>query len=453
MRIAVIGAGIVGTATAFELAQDGHQVTVLERRSSVAAESSFAPGGLLGAGSVLPWAAPGSPRHWTRGLFARDADAQPLPALDPGHWRRLWRHWRAGHAPGSAQQRELLKLAQYSQQRLRLLCEQTPFEFERSEGLLVLLGSERELAQAESTLALLAELGCPARTLDPAGCLLVEPALARDPAPAAAIHLPQTDVGNCRQLTQLLRDAAERAGVDFHFGAVVHAIEADGEGSLLRVEQTALSTGFAASRLATPGDTDPRRGLTRRTRAAARYLDPVSQERYDAVVVAAGNESLAWLPALGLRVPLLPVHGYSLTAPLRSADRGPLSAMLDATRRVVITRLGQRVRVTGGSELGAASARQRAATVETLYRALNGWFPGCAHLARPQVWRGARPMLADAMPLVGPSPRRGVWLNLGHGASGFALACGSARVLADQIAGRTPALDAAALDARRYAVA
>jgi D-amino-acid dehydrogenase len=172
--------------------------------------------------------------------------------------------------------------------------------------------------------------------------------------------------------------------------------------------------------------------------------EPVQhRESFDAVVICAANGAPALLPSL--RMPLQPVHGYSITLPVRHheahPDMGPRGGLMDERFKVAITRLGERVRVAGSAELGGQAGVMREASVATLYRVLQDWFPSATRHAQAQTWKGARPMLADGPPAIGPTGRPGIWVNTGHGSSGWALACGSARLVSDLIAGREPAID------------
>ncbi|WP_137892082.1 FAD-dependent oxidoreductase [Ramlibacter sp. 2FC] len=388
MKIAIVGAGIAGVTTAYELAADGHQVTVFERHGAVAEEASFAPTGLLATELVAPWTAP-------LRLDMRLSLAELA-------W--LWR-WRRARQPQvwAANRARLQRLAVYSRARLHQLTAELRLDYERSDGALLLLRSDKELER-------LRESGLDLREISADQARKLEPALNPDTTLAGAVHLPQAEAGNCRQLALLLRQEAQRLGARFEFNATVTRIEA-------------------------------------KQPHALRLANEEAARAFDAVVLCAGLASARLLRPLGLKLPLAAVQGSSVSLPLREALNAPRSAVHDERHQVTITRLGQRVRVAGGAQLGGGD-RERA--LRQLYQVLQDWFPGAGRLsAGVQVWHGARPMLADGPPLLGASGRPGLWLNLGHGAHGWALACGSARALADLIAGRPPALDLEGLGVER----
>ena len=422
MRVAVIGAGIVGVTTAFELARDGHQVTVFERRGSVAEETSFANAGVVAPGYVTPWAAPGMPAKVLRHLFGRYAPVRLSWPMASGQWGWMWRWWRACRAPVFAANRaRMYRLALYSQQRLRHLTQDLRLDLETAQGYLVLLRGPRELAQARAGLKLLAELGVDFHLVDAARARAIEPGLNPGTALHAAVHLPQDEVGNCRQFAHLMRAEAQRLGAAFRFQRSV----------------TALAAGArpVVSHRATGSTESPQK------------------DDFDAVVVCAALGARELLKPLGLRLPLVGVHGCSISAPLRILEGfpqlGPAAGVMDERYKVAVSRLGARVRVAGSAELGGSVERHDPRALETLYKVLNDWFPGAGRMSQVQRWKGARPMLPDGPPVLGASGAPGVWLNLGHGSSGWALACGSARVLADQIGGRSPDIDISGLDLAR----
>jgi D-amino-acid dehydrogenase len=452
MRIAVIGAGVVGVTTAWELTQDGHSVDVFDRRNAVASECSFANAGVIAPGYVTPWAAPGMPGKILRHLFSAHSPVRLHASLNPAVWRWAWRWLRACRPSSYERNRAAMHhLANFSQARLAILIGKLQLEFERNHGYLVLHRGEAEAELARSGTALLRELGITFKELNAAGCRDVEPGLQADQELSGGIHLPGDEVGNCRQFTQLLRDDAEKRGAEFHLANQVLRIQ-PGARLALEVRQLAVNDDYAASRLAQATDFNPQRvsqAMSLRSRAAARFGHPLSETQFDAVVVCAGVDSARLLAPLGLHLPLQPLYGYSLTFPLRAAEHGPRSAIMDERYKVAISRLGQRLRVAGGAEVGGNAERQHQGAIGTLYKVLNDWFPGGAQLRRAQVWKGARPMLPDGPPIVGPSNIPGVWLNLGHGSSGWALSCGSARALADLIGGRDAPLDMSALALQR----
>jgi D-amino-acid dehydrogenase len=336
----------------------------------------------------------------------------------------MWRWWRACRAPVFAANRErLYRLARYSQQRLRTLAQELRLDHESAQGLLVLLRTPRDLALARGQLKLLAELGVDFHLVDAMRARGIECGLNPETPLHAAVHLPNDEVGNCRQFAHLLRAEAQRLGAVFHFQRTVRSITAGAQPRLAH-QPTDVDVGEA----------------------------PL-QDGFDAIVVCAAMGAAALLKPLGLRLPLVAVHGYSISAPLRQLegfpDLGPTSGVMDEKYKVAISRLGQRVRVAGSAELGGRLDQISDAAMHTLHKVLDDWYPGCAQLAQVQRWKGARPMLPDGPPVLGNSSAPGVWLNLGHGSSGWALSCGSARVLADQVAGRPPAIDVDGLDITR----
>ena len=415
MNIAIIGAGIIGVTTAYELASDGHQVTVFERHGSVAEGSSFANAGVVAPGYVTPWAAPGMPGKVLRYLAARHAPVRvrrPLAAADMA-WMR---QWLAACKPETyaANRARMQRLAFYSCRRLHDVAQRLEYDFDRSEGYMVLLRGEKERALVQPGLAVLREAGVAFHEISAEEARQIEPALHPATPLAGAIHLPQDEVGNCRQFAVILRDAAEQLGARFAFNAAVDRIDL-----------------ASPARLWIAGEPAPL--------------------AFDAVVMCAGVPSAELLRPLGIRLPLRPVYGYSVSAHIPEPVHAPRSGVMDERFKVSITRLGQRVRVAGSAEIGGSAVEINDAAIQTLYKVLQDWFPSAGRLSSGvQVWKGARPMLPDGPPVLGMSGLPGLWLNLGHGSSGWALACGSARVLADQLAGREPAIDVEGLGVLRF---
>jgi D-amino-acid dehydrogenase len=417
MRIAVIGAGIIGVTTAYELAADGHAVTVYERRGAAAEETSFANAGVVAPGYVTPWAAPGMPAKVARYLFSQHAPVKVALPLTRAELAWMWKWWRACRLETYlANRARMQRLAFYSRNRLHQLTADLQLDYDRSPGYMVLLRTDKDQAMVEPGLQVLRDAGVNYRQIDAAAARLIEPALNPDTAFAGAIHLPNDEVGNCRQFALLLKKAAEDLGVKFAFNTTVDRVD--------------LSQG-------------PRVCLTNNVQA----------QSFDTVVMCAGLASAALLRPLGLTIPLVAVHGYSISAPIREPLNAPRSALMDERYKVAISRLGNRVRVAGSAEIGGDPAAKRPSSLQTLYRVLHDWFPGAAQISNTgagvQEWKGARPMLPDGPPVLGASGLPGLWLNLGHGSSGWALSCGSARAVADLIGNKTPEVDMEGLSADR----
>lgn len=419
MRLAVIGAGIIGVTTAYELAVDGHEVTVFERRGAAAEETSFANAGVVSPAYVTPWAAPGMPGKVIRQLFSRHSAVKlswPLSMSDIGWLREYLSACRM--ETYLANRAHMQRLAFYSRYRLDQTTQDLELEFDRAPGYMVLLRSEKEREQAQAGLQMMREAGVAFIQVDADEARRLEPALNPDMKFVGGISLPDDGVANCRQFAQLMKTQAQQRGVKFEFNTSVAQIERAESASILIA-----------------GESSPR--------------------RFDQVVLCAGVDSVRLLQPLGLRVPMTAVHGYSISAPILEPLNAPRGAMMDERYKVAISRLGMRVRVAGSAEIGGSLSKKNPSAIQTLYKVLHDWFPGAAKHSplggSVQVWKGARPMLADGPPLIGASGLPGLWLNLGHGSSGWTLSCGSARAVADLVAGRPAAIDMQGLGMERLA--
>jgi D-amino-acid dehydrogenase len=312
------------------------------------------------------------------------------------------------------------RLAFYSRTRLHDITEHFGLDWDHSTGYMVMLRTEKDRALVQPGLQVLREAGVTFKEIGPDEARAVEPAISTDAVFTGAIHLPQDEVGNCRQFALLLKNECQTLGVGFEFNSTVAPLNPATPGSL----QVTNAEGAT------------------------------SQWNFNAIVVCGGVDSAALLRPLGLDVPLAPVWGYSISAPIREPLNAPRSGIMDERYKVAISRMGNRVRVAGSAEIGGLPTKKRARSIQTLYKVLHDWFPGAAQLANTggatvQEWKGARPMLPDGPPLIGATGVPGVWINLGHGSSGWALSCGSARVIADLMSGRSPEVDIEGLGVER----
>ncbi|HKB54408.1 MAG TPA: FAD-dependent oxidoreductase, partial [Ramlibacter sp.] len=357
-------------------------------------------------------------------LLRQHAPVRVTLPLSRQHVAWMWRWFKAcDPATYAANRARMQRLAFYSRQRMKDIREHFQFEYDRSPGYMVLLRGEKDRKLVQPSLQVLRDAQVAFKEVTADEARAIEPALNPETPFVGAVHLPADEVGNCRQFALLLKNEAQREGVRFEFNHAVDALD--------RAHPATLNVWALGASAA-------------------------EQRSFDAVVICGGVESPALLRPLGLRLPLVAVYGYSISAPIREPLNAPRSALMDERYKVAIARLGQRVRVAGSAEIGGDPDRKRTASINTLYKVLQDWFPGAAQLANTgagvQEWKGARPMLPDGPPAIGATGIPRVWVNLGHGSSGWALSCGSARALADLIAGRQPELDIEGLGVERLAL-
>jgi len=416
MKVLVLGGGVIGVTSAWYLARAGHEVTVLDRQNEPARETSFANGGQVSWGAGGPWAAPGIPFTTLKWLLKPHSPLVLRPRLDPALWR--WLMQMLGNCTARKyliNKERQLRLARYSHAALAALRADTGIDYDALQrGVLVLQRDPRELADRHGERRLLDRLGIPYRVLDRAGCIAHEPALAPVAARiAGGVLYPGDEHGDCHKFTLELATRAQRLGVQFQGSTTVQRLEADA-GRIARIH-------------------------TDRGALAA-----------DAFVLACGSYSPLLAAPLGLRLPVYPVKGYSITLPISNPAAAPQGTLTDEHYKIVISRLGDRLRAAGTAELTGYDLRLRPGRINTLRHSLRSLFPEAGDIERAEPWAGLRPMTPDNPPLLGATPYRNLHLNTGHGTLGWTMACGSGKVLADLVSGRAPEIDLDGLTLARY---
>ncbi len=411
MKILVLGGGVIGVTTAWYLAEDGHQVSVIDRQPVAANETSFGNAGLLSPGHALSWASPRAPVAMLRSLFDRTAPLRLRFRIDPRMW--LWclhfltqcsdKRWRVNSL-------RKLEICRHSQQALGRLIDDTGIEFHhRTGGVLYLHRSAQALEEAAEHLSLLSDAGLPLEILDTDGCVRMEPALAagRDGI-AGALLCPDDDSGDCNLFTRNLADLCAARGVEFLFGTEIRGLTAEG-GEIRRVEtdKGAMSA--------------------------------------DAYVMALGSYSPIHARRLGVNLPIYPLKGYSITLPVSEDGGAPQMSGVDEQYLLAWSRFGDRLRLTSVAEFAGYDTSPDQARYALMLELARRLFPTGIDYDNPSPWAGLRPMTPQGTPIFGRGPHRNLWYNTGHGSMGWSMACGSGRIAADLIAGRTPGIDLAGM--------
>jgi D-amino-acid dehydrogenase len=407
VKIIVLGAGVVGVTGAWYLAAAGHEVTVIERRDGAGLETSFANGGQISAGHAEPWAKPSVVPKLLRWLGREDAPLLFRPRAD-------WAQWEWGLRfllecfPGRFERhsRTLAALAGHSRECLRALRAQLGIRYDHLErGILQFATNERDLEALTRHAEAMEGLGIRRQVKSAGECFALEPALrsSRDRV-LGGVYNPKDESGDAHRFTtELARHAANR-GVSFRFGTGIRAIEATGgQVSGIRLQNGEL--------------------------VAA-----------DAYVVSLGSYSPLLLAPIGIRIPVYPLKGYSITLPLGAAEAAaaPTVSLTDEAFKLVISRLGNRLRAAGTAELTGYDTTVNPARCAAIAARIHDLFPALSGVTAVDNWTGLRPATPDNVPVIGRTKLQNLFLNTGHGTLGWTLACGSASVLAELMSGRRP---------------
>ncbi|TCP11109.1 D-amino acid dehydrogenase small subunit [Crenobacter luteus] len=416
MQVMVLGGGVIGISTAWYLAQAGCEVTVIERQSGPALETSFGNAGQISPGYAAPWAAPGIPMKAAKWLFQKHA---PLAIRPDGSLFQL--EWIAKMFANcnpeayNLNKGRMMRLAEYSRDKIKELRAETGIQYEgRQGGTLQLFRSQAQLDGMGKDIEVLKECGVAFNVLDPDGCARVEPALAKTKHKlTGGLQLPNDETGDCNLFTQRLAQMCKDAGVTFLFDHRIEKILDDGR----RI------TGVVAN------------GVTHTA---------------DHYVLALGSYSRQLLKTLDIDVPVYPVKGYSLTVPIVNAAGAPTSTILDETYKIAITRFDDRIRVGGMAELAGFDLSLNPKRRATLEMVVGDLYPDGGDLKAASFWTGLRPMTPDGTPIIGATRLANLSLNTGHGTLGWTMSAGSGKLLADLITGRKTEISADGLSIARY---
>lgn len=415
MRVAVLGAGVVGVAAAWYLADDGHEVVVVERQDGPALETSFANGGQISASHAEPWANPSAPLKVLKWLGREDA-----PLLFRA--RADWRQWRFGLQflieclPGRTHRNTIqcLNLALYSRECLKALRAATGIRYDQLErGILQFFTEPKEFEDAVRMAEVMRQYGCEREEKSVAQCVGIEPALkACQNRLVGGIFTPTDESGDAHRFTQELARIAATRGATFRWNTTVERFEVGGD-------------------------------AVRAVRCRVGHDDNARAEsiRADAFIVALGSYSPLLLAPLRVPCPIYPAKGYSATIAIDGHRGAPTVSLTDVEHKLVFSRLGDRLRVAGTAELSGYGTQLNDVRCQALVRRTFDLFPDAGEREGVEFWTGLRPAVPSNVPLVGRSRYRNLFLDTGHGTLGWTMACGSGRALADLIGGRAPEVD------------
>jgi len=406
MRVLVLGGGVVGVTTAYQLQRDGHEVVLVERLPDVARDTSFGNAGMIAPGHSFVWSSPRAPWTLMKSLVLRDQALRFKPSADPRSW--IWSlKFLLQCTPARARANTLRKhqIAVYSQSVLQQTLAADPVAYDRNtRGILYFYRDAASLQAGIAHMQILADDGQRIEVLDRAQIVAREPSLAGAAEQiAGGILCPTDESGDCAMFTSGLAELCRARGATLRTGVTVQAIETAGDAVTgVRTDQGVLTA--------------------------------------DAYVLSLGCQSPFLARPLGIDLPIYPIKGYALTIPIGNHRAPPTMAMVDENNLVAISRFGDRVRITATAEFAGYDTSHRPADFAHMTKVVRALYPDGADYARAEMWAGLRPMTPDNLPIIGRKRHRNLWYNTGHGHIGWTMSHGSARLVADLIGGKPTAI-------------
>ena len=416
MRVVVLGAGVVGVTTAYYLTKRGAEVTVLDRQAGPGMETSFANAGELSYGMTSPWAAPGVPLKAIKWLFMRHRPLFIWPMLSPTMWAWGLRMLANCNSHSYALNKSrMVRISNYSRDCLADLLKEVSIDFDlRERGTLQLFRNAKQIEASKADQAVLDEYDSPYEVLDREGCIAAEPGLAHVAEKfVGGLRLTADRTGDCRLFTMALAEKTAGLGAVFHYGVTVKGLAREGR----RIVGVDTNDGRVSG---------------------------------DAYVCAMGPFAPGLLGTIGVRLPIYPIKGYSITLPVVDDAAAPQSTIMDETHKVAITRLGSRIRVAGQAEIIGYNTKLGKHATDSVRYVVSDLFPKGGDLSQAESWTGLRPMTPDGTPVMGKTRFSNLFLNTGHGTLGWTMACGSGRAVADLVTGAEPEISFNGLTAARY---
>jgi D-amino-acid dehydrogenase len=416
MKVIVLGSGIIGTTSAWFLHKEGHDVTVLERQPAAAQETSFANGCQISVSHAEPWANPSAPMKVLKWLGQEDA-----PLLY--RFRPEWLQWKWGlnflrectPARTARNIREIVAISEYSRRTLQAVRAETGVEYDHlTRGILHFYTNKKEFEESLPAAKLMRDFGCPRNSIDADEVIRIEPALSRIRDKIVGGDFTETDEsGDVYKFTSGLAKKAMQAGVDFQFNTTVTRLLTEGAGASSRI-------------------------------TGVEIINPEGQHqvlRADAFVVAMGSFSVPLLKPLGIDLMIYPGKGYSATYHITNPDVAPTVSLTDDGYKIVVSRLGDRLRVAGTCELNGYTRDLNTTRCEAITRRTRELFPDACDFENPTYWTGLRPLTPSNVPYIGKTRFGNLYLNTGHGTLGWTMGCGSGRAIAEIVSGRQPEVD------------